>query len=64
MDDNLGAETTDQRLCPLEKAEKLLEAKRRKGKRKHASVVDINPMPKKRRIRTYVIDDNTSEEEV
>uniref|UniRef100_A0ABK9MI99 Fanconi anemia group M protein n=1 Tax=Glossina morsitans morsitans TaxID=37546 RepID=A0ABK9MI99_GLOMM len=64
VDDNLGAETTDQTLCPLEKAEKLLEAKRRKGKRKHASVVDINPMPKKRRIRTYVIDDNTSEEEV
>uniref|UniRef100_A0A1A9V2Q6 Fanconi anemia group M protein n=1 Tax=Glossina austeni TaxID=7395 RepID=A0A1A9V2Q6_GLOAU len=64
VDDNLGAETSDQTLCPLEKAEKLLEAKRRKSKRKHASVVDINPMPKKRRIRTYVIDDNTSEEEV
>uniref|UniRef100_A0A1A9Z0H2 Fanconi anemia group M protein n=1 Tax=Glossina pallidipes TaxID=7398 RepID=A0A1A9Z0H2_GLOPL len=64
VDDNLGAETTDQTLCPLEKAEKLLEEKRRKGKRKHASVVDVNSMPKKRRIRTYVIDDNTSEEEV
>ncbi|KAL9919760.1 LOW QUALITY PROTEIN: DEAD-box ATP-dependent DNA helicase Fancm-like [Glossina fuscipes fuscipes] len=64
VDDNLAAETSDQTLCPLEKAEKLLEAKRRKGKRKYATVVDINPVPKKRRIRTYVIDDNTSEEEV
>ncbi|XP_037895927.1 uncharacterized protein LOC119641383 [Glossina fuscipes] len=64
VDDDLAAETSDQTLCPLEKAEKLLEAKRRKGKRKYATVVDINPVPKKRRIRTYVIDDNTSEEEV